>query len=70
MDLLVTEKCVEAVLRPHEAPYWLYEAARDYAERSDAGRPDGLTPKSASLVEEIAAFWWKHLGISRRGLKR
>jgi hypothetical protein len=27
-DLLVAEKCVESVLRPHEAPSWLYQAIR------------------------------------------
>jgi hypothetical protein len=68
MDLLVAEKCVESVLRPHEAPHWLYEAARDYAERYDARHFNGLTRKSAPLVDEIATFWRKHLGLSRRGV--
>jgi hypothetical protein len=65
MELLVAEKCVESVLRPHEAPHWLYEAARDYAERSDARHPNGLTRKSSPLVEEIAAFWRKYHRIKR-----
>jgi hypothetical protein len=65
MDLLVAEKCVESVLRRHEAPHWLYLAARDYAERYDARYPSGLTPKSAPLVEEIATFWRKYHGIKR-----
>jgi hypothetical protein len=65
MELLVAEKCVESVLRPHEAPHWLYQAARDYAERYDARHPNGLTRKSAPLVEEIATFWRKYHGIKR-----
>jgi hypothetical protein len=65
MDLLVAEKCLESVLRPTEAPFWLYQAARDYAERYDARHPYGLTPKSAPMVEEIAGFWRKHFGIKR-----
>jgi hypothetical protein len=65
MELLVAEKCLESVLRPHEAPSWLYEAARDYAERSDARHPYGLTPRSAPLVEEIAGFWRRYHGIKR-----
>lgn len=67
MDLLVAEKCLESVLRSHEASYWLYQAARNYAERYDARHPHGLTPKSAPMVEEIAGFWRKHLGIKQRG---
>ena len=29
-DLLVVEHALKAVLRPHEASFWLYHAARDY----------------------------------------
>src|SRR5262249_5826303 len=53
MNLLVAEKCLDAVLRPDEASYWLYQAARDYAERYDARHPNGLVPKSAPMVEDI-----------------
>ena len=70
MNLLVAEKCLDAVLRPDEASYWLYQAARDYAERYDARHPHGLTPKSAPLVEDIAGFWRKHLGLKRRGSEK
>jgi hypothetical protein len=59
-DLLVAEKCVESVLRSDAAPHWLYQAARDYAERYDARHPYGLTRKSAPLLEEIATFWRKY----------
>jgi hypothetical protein len=57
-DLLVVECALKAVLRPYEAPYWLYHAARDYT-----GKTDQLVPKTAPMVEEIAGFWRKHYGI-------
>ena len=57
-DLLVVEHALKAVLRPHEAPYWLYHAARDYT-----GKTDRLVPNMAPMVEEIAGFWRKHYGI-------
>jgi hypothetical protein len=60
MDLLVVEHALRAVLRDHEASFWLYEAARDYT-----GRTDELIPESAPMVEDIAGFWRKHLGIKR-----
>jgi hypothetical protein len=59
-DLLVVEHALKAVLRPYEAPYWLYHAARDYT-----GKTDQLIPKTAPMVEEIAGFWRKHYGIKR-----
>jgi hypothetical protein len=65
MDLLVAEKAVRAVLRPAEAPSWLYQAARDYAERYNARYGDGLIPDSAPLVEDIAGFWRRYHGIKR-----
>jgi hypothetical protein len=59
-DLLVVEHALKAILRPHEASFWLYHAARDYT-----GKTDVLIPKSAPMVEEIARFWRRHLGIPR-----
>ena len=59
-DLLVVEHSLKAVLRPYEAPFWLYHAARDYT-----GRTDELIPRSAPMVEDIAGFWRKHFGIKR-----
>jgi hypothetical protein len=67
MNLLVAEKCLDAVLRPDESSHWLYQAARDYAERSDSRHPNGLTLKSAPMAEEIAGFWRKQLGLKWRG---
>ncbi len=55
MDLVVVEHALKAVLRPQEAPYWLYYAARDYT-----GDTDRLPPSSAPMVEEFARFWRKH----------
>ena len=57
-DLLVVEHALKAVVRPYDAPYWLYHAARDYT-----GKTDQLIPKTAPMVEEIAGFWRKHYGI-------
>ena len=59
-DLVTVEHAVKAVLRPYEASFWLYHAARDYT-----GKTGELIPKSAPMVEEIAGFWRKHLGIKR-----
>ena len=59
-DLIVVEHALKAVLRPEEATYWLYDAARDYT-----GRTDELIPDSAPMVEEIAGFWRKHYGLKR-----
>lgn len=59
MDLLVAEKCLRAVLRPDEAPNWLYQAARDYCERYDPRYGTGLIPSSVPMVQEIAGFWRK-----------
>ena len=64
-DLFVVEECLRSVLRSHEAPYWAYHAARDYAVRYDARYWSGLIPSSAPMVEEIAGFWRKYYGIKR-----
>jgi hypothetical protein len=57
-DLLTVEHALRGVLRPDEAPYWLYYAARDYT-----GKTGELPPSSAPVVEEIAEFWRKHLKV-------
>jgi hypothetical protein len=59
-DLLVVEHALKAVLRPHEAPFWLYHSARDFA-----GKTDVLAPSAAPIVEEIDGFWRKHFGLKR-----
>lgn len=61
-DLLVAEKCLRAVLRPEEAPHWLYQAARDRCERYEPRYGTGLIPASAPMVKEVADFWRRFLG--------
>ncbi|MDP9315977.1 MAG: hypothetical protein M3R24_34835 [Chloroflexota bacterium] len=56
-EVLVVEDAVQCFVRPVEAQYWAYHAARDYAERYDPRYGTGLIPGSASMVEEIASFW-------------
>ncbi len=56
-DLLLVEECVRSVLRMSEAPFWAYQASKDYVVRFDARYGYGLIPSSAPLVEEIAEFW-------------
>ena len=56
-EVLVVEDAVQCFVRPVEATYWAYHAARDYAERYDPRYGAGLIPESASMVEEIASFW-------------
>jgi hypothetical protein len=60
MDLIVVEHALKAVLRPYEASFWLYLAARDYT-----GKTRNLVPSSAPMVEEIARFWRGYFGIKR-----
>ena len=57
MELVVVENALRSILREIEAPTWLYQAARDYAERYDSRHGTGLIPSSAPMVQEIADFW-------------
>lgn len=63
MELVVAENALKSVLRDHEASFWLYHAARDYAERYDSRHGTGLIPSSAPMMEEIADFWRDFYGI-------
>ena len=45
MELVVVENALKSILRDHEAPTWLYQAARDYAERYDSRHGTGLIPE-------------------------
>jgi hypothetical protein len=65
MELVVVENALKSILRDHEAPTWLYQAARDYAERYDSRHGTGLIPSSAPMMQEIADFWRDHYGIDR-----
>jgi len=50
-DLLTVERTLRAVLRREEAPYWLYQAARDHV-----GSSMNLRKESIPRIEEIARF--------------
>ena len=65
MELVVVENALKSILRDHEAPTWLYQAARDYAERYDSRHGTGLIPSSAPMVQEIADFWRDYYGLGR-----
>lgn len=58
-EALVIEYAVECFLSTSQAPNWAYRLARTYAEEYDSRFGDGLVPKSAPMVEEIAKFWKK-----------
>ena len=64
-NLLVAEKALKSVLRADEAPFWLYQAARDYAERYDPCHGTGLIPSSTPMMAEIAEFWRDYFGVER-----
>ena len=54
-DLLVVEKALHGFMRPEEAKYWLYQAARDHV-----GSSEDLTAKSIPRIEELARFWRRY----------
>jgi hypothetical protein len=64
-DLLVIENALRSIIFIVEAPTWLYQAARDYAERYDSRYGTGLIPASAPMMQEIADFWRDHYGLDR-----
>jgi hypothetical protein len=51
-DLLIVEKCLRTILKPQEAKYWGYQAARDYV-RGSIFLEKGEIPR----IAEIARFW-------------
>jgi hypothetical protein len=57
-DLLIVENTLRSILRPHEAPYWLYQAVRDHM-----GSSEFLTAESIPKIEEIARFWRRYFKI-------
>jgi hypothetical protein len=65
MELVVVEDALKSVLRDAEAPTWLYQAARDYAERYDSRHGTGLIPASAPMMRGIADFWRDFFGLDR-----
>jgi hypothetical protein len=65
MELVVVENALKSILREDEAPVWLYQAARDYAERYDSRHGTGLIPASAPMMQEIADFWRDYYRLDR-----
>jgi hypothetical protein len=65
MELVVVENALKSIIRDDEAPTWLYQAARDYAERYDSRYGTGLIPASAPMMQEIADFWRDYYGLDR-----
>ena len=57
-DLLIVENTLRSILRPHEAPYWLYQAVRDHM-----GSSEFLTAESIPKIEEIARFWRRYFKV-------
>jgi len=57
-DLLTVERTLRAVLHRDEAPYWLYQAARDHV-----GSSMNLTKESIPRIEEIARFWRRYFKV-------
>jgi hypothetical protein len=57
-DLLVVEKALQGFMRPDDAKYWLYQAARDHVSSSE-----DLTAKSIPRIEEIARFWRRYFKV-------
>ena len=68
-DLLLIEYAVQCLLRPDESPYWAYQMARHYAERSSSRYAHGLIPDSAPLVQDIADYWAGEAGIGREAVR-
>ena len=54
-DLLIVEHALRSIHRIHEAPYWLYKAARDYVGGS-VFFEKGEIPR----IEEITRFWGRY----------
>jgi hypothetical protein len=59
-ELLLVENALRCVLFPHQSTYWGYQVAKGYAERYDSQYGNGLIPKSARMVEDIADFWCEY----------
>jgi len=63
-DLLLIEDALRCLLGdPQAAGHTVYEMARNYAECYDSSYPSGLTPKSATLVQDMVDFWVHAYGV-------
>jgi hypothetical protein len=50
--LLIVEKALRTILKPDEAPHWLYQASHDYV-----GGTIWFEKGEIPRIEEIARFW-------------
>jgi hypothetical protein len=66
--LFLCEQALACLLYPQDSSYWAYQMARDYAERYDASHGSGLTPASAPLLQDIADFWMREVGVTEEEL--
>jgi hypothetical protein len=67
-DLVLFEEALSCLLHPREADSWAYRMARDYAERYDPSHGTGLIPASAPLLQDIANFWTREVGVTDQEL--
>ena len=67
-ELFLFEQALGCLLHPREAGPWAYKLARDYAERYDPGHGTGLTPASAAMLQDIADFWVREVGVTDQEL--
>src|SRR5271157_4199739 len=57
-DLVVVEKTLRTILNRDEAPYWLYQASRDYV-----GGSIWFEKGSIPQIEDIAGFWRQYFTV-------
>jgi DNA-binding MarR family transcriptional regulator len=67
-DLFLCEQALACLLHPQESGNWAYKVARDYAEHYDPSHGTGLTPASAPLLQDIADFWMREVGVTDKEL--
>lgn len=60
MELLVGETALECILYPWASSDLGYRLACQYAKRYNSRYNNGLIPKSAPFVEDIAEFWGRY----------
>jgi hypothetical protein len=69
-DLFLFEQALRCLLHPDAAGSWAYKMARDYTERYDPSHGTGLTPASAPLLQGIADFWMREVGVTDQELAK
>ena len=64
-QLLVVEQALRCMRSPYTAPFWAYQAAKDYAERYDPHSPHGLVRASTPAIQDMARFWCRQVKPTR-----